>query len=314
MIYSLTIDFNDFYENLNDVWSTNLQLPNGTVIPFWKSMIKYVNSNDSHYLKITSDQKQNINECLILLSFFTTLPLSTFNYNFKKIDEILHETQLKNPSVSQWVERLHTIERKLNSKKNRKHRDEILSLMKMCSIGALHQYRNHSEEQFFMYFKPIERVAKLQLDNTKILTGISSEARKKSIVDSLKKLFLSNFNNTFFDQETLNELAGELNSTLENSLKRKNHRRIVLAVSSITNNLDEENSTKSKLLEIDSKRIQPPVKIRNDIAHGNKVNLTLDDLGDVEYLSRQLITLIFLEVDFMQVYLRSKKFGTDFWT
>lgn len=87
-----------------------------------------------------------------------------------------------------------------------------------------------------------------------------------------------------------------------------------MAVSSITNNLDEENSTKSKLLEIDSKRIQQLVKIRNDIAHGNKVNLTLDDLGDVEYLSRQLITLIFLEVDFMQVYLRSKKFGTDFWT
>ena len=156
MIYSVTIDFDVFYENLNDVWSTRLQLPNGAVIAFWKCKIKYVNSNESHYLKIISNQKQNINECLILLSFFTTLPLLNFEYNFEKIDEILEEKQLENPSVSEWLERLSTIECKLNQRKNKKRRDEILSLMKMCSIGALHDYRKHSEEQFFMYFKPID--------------------------------------------------------------------------------------------------------------------------------------------------------------
>lgn len=179
MTYSVTLDFNDFYDNLNDVWSTKLQLPNGVVIPFWKCMIKYVNSNDNHYLNITSDQKQDISECLIILSFFTTLPLSTFDYNFEKIDEILDKKQLENPTVSEWLKRLSIIERKLNHKTNRKRRDEILSLMQMCSIGALHDYRNHSEEQFFMYFKPIERVAKLRLVNTNILTGDSSKARKK---------------------------------------------------------------------------------------------------------------------------------------
>lgn len=314
MIYAVTIDFNDFYDDLNDVWSTRLQLPNGAVISFWKCKIKYVNSNESHYLKITSDQKQNINECLILLSFFTTLPLSTLNYSFEKIDENLDEKQLENPSVSEWVERLSTIERKLNHKKNRKSRDEILSLMKMCSTGALHDYRNHSEEQFFMYFKPIERVAKLRLDNTKTFTGPSSESRKALIKDFLEQLFLSNFDNTFFDQETLNELAGELNSTLNNSLERINHRRIVLALSSITNNLDDGSSTKSNLLTIDSKRIQQLVKIRNDIAHGNKVNVSPDDLGDVEYLSRQLITLDFFRVNFEQLYLKSKKFDYDLWS
>ena len=283
MIYAVTIDFNDFYDDLNDVWSTRLQLPNGAVIAFWKCKIKYVNSNESHYLKITSAQKQNISECLIILSFFTTLPLFTFEYNFEKTEEILDERQLENPSVSEWLERLSTIERKLNHKKNRKRRDEILSLMKMCSIGALHDYRNHSEEQFFMYFKPIERVAKLQLDNTKILTGFSNEARKNLTKTFLEQLFLSNFDNTFFDQETLTELAGELNSTLNNSLERKNHRRIVLALSSITNNLDDGDSTKSTLLKIDSNRVQELVKIRNDIAHGNKVNVSPDDLIDVEY-------------------------------
>ena len=314
MIYAVTIDFNDFYDDLNDVWSTRLQLPNGAVIAFWKCKIKYVNSNESHYLKITSAQKQNISECLILLSFFTTLPLFTFEYNFEKTEEILDERQLENPSVSEWLEKLSTIERKLNHKKNRKRRDEILSLMKMCSIGALHDYRNHSEEQFFMYFKPIERVAKLQLDNTKILTGFSNEARKNLTKTFLEQLFLLNFDNTFFDQETLTELAGELNSTLNNSLERKNHRRIVLALSSITNNLDDGDSTKSSLLKIDSNRVQELVKIRNDIAHGNKVNVSPDDLIDVEYLSRQLITLVFFGINFKKVYLRSKKFNTDFWS
>lgn len=314
MIYAITIDFNDFYDDLNDVWSTRLQLPNGAVIAFWKCKIKYVNSNESHYLKITSAQKQNISECLILLSFFTTLPLFTFEYNFEKTEEILDERQLENPSVSEWLEKLSTIERKLNHKKNRKRRDEILSLMKMCSIGALHDYKNHSEEQFFMYFKPIERVAKLQLDNTKILTGFSNEARKNLTKTFLEQLFLLNFDNTFFDQETLTELAGELNSTLNNSLERKNHRRIVLALSSITNNLDDGDSTKSSLLKIDSNRVQELVKISNDIAHGNKVNVSPDDLIDVEYLSRQLITLVFFGINFKKVYLRSKKFNTDFWS
>ena len=314
MIYAITIDFNDFYDDLNDVWSTRLQLPNGAVIAFWKCKIKYVNSNESHYLKITSAQKQNISECLILLSFFTTLPLFTFEYNFEKTKEILDERQLENPSVSEWLERISIIDCKLNHKTNRKRRDEILSLLQMCSIGALHEYRNHSEEQFFMYFKPIERVAKLQLDNTKILTGFSNEARKNLTKTFLEQLFLSNFDNTFFDQETLTELAGELNSTLNNSLERKNHRRIVLALSSITNNLDDGDSTKSTLLKIDSNRVQELVKIRNDIAHGNKVNVSPDDLIDVEYLSRQLITLVFFEINFKQVYLRSKKFNTDFWS
>lgn len=36
----------------------------------------------------------------------------------------------------------------MNIKKNRKRRDEILTLMQMCSIGALHEYRNHNEERF----------------------------------------------------------------------------------------------------------------------------------------------------------------------
>ena len=313
MVYSVTIDFNDFYDNLSDVWSTRLQLPNGAVIRFWNCMIKYVNSNDIHYLNITSDQQQNIKECLILVSFFTTLPLSAFEYKFDEIDEILVEKQLENPSVTEWIVKLTKINQKLKLKANSKHRDEILSLMQMCSIGALHDYRKHYEEQFFMYFKPIERIAKLKLNKTKILTGSSSKARKKITKSFLEQLFFSNFNKTVFDQASLDELAGELNPKLEKTLERKNHRRIVLALSSITNNLNEGDSTKTNLLEIDSNRVQQLVKIRNDIAHGNKVILTPNDLGEVEYLARQLITLTFLGVNFEQVYLKSKKFDTDFW-
>lgn len=100
----------------------------------------------------------------------------------------------------------------------------------------------------------------------------------------------------FFDEETFNELARGLNSTLKNSLERKNYRCTVLALSNIINNLDDGGSIKSTFYRIDSKRIQQLVKIRNDIVHGNKVNMSPDALGDVEYLSRQLLTLAFLEL------------------
>jgi hypothetical protein len=318
MVYSVTIDFNCFFDRLNDCWGTRLLLPNGAVIKFWNCMIKYVNSNDTHYLSINSDQKQNIKECLILISFFTTLPLSALEFKFEEIDEISVQKQLENSSVTEWIEKLSKIENSLRRRGNNKHRDEILSLMQMCSIGALHEYSDHHEEQFFMYFKPIERVAKLKLDKAKILTGSSSKARKEKTKKFLKDLFESNFNNTVFDQVSIDQLAGKLNSTLENSLERKNHRRIVLALSSITNNLNNDNSTKVKLRKISSDKVKQLVEIRNDIAHGNKVivkseNLGVDYLGEVEYLSRQFITLTFLDVNFEQVYLNSKKFGEDFW-
>lgn len=64
-----------------------------------------------------------------------------------------------------------------------------------------------------MYFKPIERIAKLKLNQTKILTGSSSKARKQLTKSFLEQMFLSNFNKTVFDQTTLDELAGGLNST-----------------------------------------------------------------------------------------------------
>lgn len=311
MKYSVTLDFNFFDDSLDDVWGTRMLLPNGVVIFFWNCEIKYVNSNDSHYLKIVSTQKQDIRECLCLLSFFTTLPLSTFDYDF---DEILVEKQNDKPSVIEWTKILDEIARKMKLKTNRKRRDEILSLMQMCSIGSLHNYRNHEEEQFFMYFKPIERIAKLILDKGKILEAPSRDIRKNQIKKFLKQLLLSSFNNTVFDEVTLAELVGELNSLLESSLDRKNHRRIVLALSHITDNMDDGNDTKIRLSKIDSDRIQHLVKIRNDIAHGNKVTITEEDLGDVEYLSRQMITLFFFGFNFERGYLKTKKFGKDFWT
>ncbi|HFU4479171.1 TPA: HEPN domain-containing protein, partial [Streptococcus suis] len=284
------------------------------VISFWNCRIKYVNSNEIHYLKVMSEQKQDIKECLLLLSFFTTIPLANFGYFFNESNEVFDERQNNNPSVIEWNERLAEIDRKMKHKANRKRRDDILSLMQMCSNGALHEYREHEEEQFFMYFKPIERVAKLVLDKNKILGGVSRKSRKKSTKTFLEHLLLTSFNNTVFDQVTLDELVGELNSVLENSLDRKNHRRIVLALSSITDNIDDSNQTKKELRRLKSNRIQQLVKIRNDIAHGNRVALTPDDLRDVEYLSRQMITLFFFGFNFECGYLQTKKFNNDFWS
>lgn len=312
--YYVILDFNDFDDRLTDVWGTRFNLPNGTLILFWECKIHYVNSNDSHYLKIVSKQKQNIRECLILLSFFTTLPLSTLEYNFNHEDEddgvIPKNKQLNNSAVMEWKNKLDEINRKLKTKRNKKRRDEILSLMQMCSIGALHDYREHQEEQFFMYFKPIERVSKMVLDKAKK----SKESIKKATKDFLEKLLLSDFNNTVFDENTLNELVGKLNSTLESSLKTTNHRRIVLALNNIVNSVNDRNSAKEKLRAIDSERIQELVKIRNDIAHGGKVTIKDNDLVDVEYLARQMIVLFFFGFNFKRGYLKTKKFNNDFWS
>ena len=313
MAYCVTLDFNDFNDNLTDVWSTRLNLPNGAVLPFWNCLIKYVNSNDTHYLTIESGQKQNIEECLQVFSFFTTLPLFTFKYDFYNSEDILVEKLTNNLTVVEWREKLAQIERSLKFKANRKRRDEILSLMNMCSIGALHEYREHREERFFMYFKPIEKVAKLVLE-TRVLNGKDSDNRKKITKNLLNQLLLSNFNNTSFDENTLNELVGKLHSVFESSLVKTNHRRIVLALSAITDKMANGDSTKTNLLKINSSRIQQLVKTRNDIAHGNRVTITSKDLGDVEFLSRQMISQFFLGFSFNQGYLKTKKFGIDFWS
>ena len=313
MAYYVTLDFDDFYVSLSDFWSTRLNLPNGAVLLFWNCLIKYVNSNDSHYLTIESDQKQNIKECLQVFSFFTTLPLSTFEYEFYNSEDILEEKLKDHPTVVEWSNKLAQIERSLKRKANRKRRDEILELMRMCSVAALHDYRNHHEEQFFMYFKPVERVAKLVLE-TRILNGTTSAARKNLTKNLLSQLLLSNFNNTSFDENTLNELAGELHSVFESSLVKTNHRRIVLALSAITDKMDNSDSDKANLLKINSSRIQQLVKIRNDIAHGNKITIIPEDLGDVEFLSRQMIAQFFFGFSFSQGYLKTKKFDRDFWS
>ncbi|WP_332058814.1 hypothetical protein [Streptococcus canis] len=241
MRFEVKLDF-DFFE-IEDPWGTAIKLPNGAVLSFWNCKIKYVNSNLSHYLLINSEQKQNIEQAIILLSFFTTIPFVAINKDFYQTNEDYYETQKENVATQTWCEKLENITLRLKATRNRKHRETILSLMLMCSLGALHEYREHEDEQFFMYFKPVEKLAKLQIDNNGILQDTSGN-RKEEFKKFLVEMFNTNFSKTRFDDSTLEEISGTLNGALEKYLESKNHRRIVLALSSLVESCENEETKK----------------------------------------------------------------------
>lgn len=305
MRYEVKLDF-EFFESY-DLSGTAFKLPNGVVFSFWNCKIKYVNIDLDHYLLINSDQKQSINEAIILLSFFTTIPLIAIEKKFEQSSEEFSETLQENGAMIAWCKKLEFITKNLKSRRNKKHRDTILSLMQMCSLGALHEYREHEDEQFFMYFKPVEKLAKLQIENNRILQDTSGN-RKEEFKKFLEEMFNSDFSKTRFDDSTLEEISGSLNGVLEKYLESKNHRRIVLALSSLVESC-ENLETKNRLRKIDSSRIQHLVNIRNDIAHGNIVSININDLEEIEFLARQMISIYYFGENFERYSLSSKKFN-----
>ncbi|NQP59845.1 hypothetical protein HO913_11230 [Streptococcus suis] len=309
MRYEVKLDF-DYFE-IDDPWGTAIKLPNGVVISFWNCKIKYVNSNLSHYLLINSEPKQNINEAIILLSFFTTIPLVAIKKDFYQSNEDYSETQKENVATKTWCDKLGNITLILNARRNRRHREIILLLIQMCSLGALHEYREHADEQFFMYFKSVEKLAKLLIDNNRILQDTSGN-RKEKFKKFLEDLFNSDFSKTRFDDSTLEEISGTLNGVFEKYLESKNHRRIVLALSSLVESC-ENLETKNRLRKIDSSRIQHLVNIRNNIAHGNIVSININDLGEIEFLARQMISIYYFGENFERYSLSSKKFNFQLW-
>ena len=73
-MYTAIIDFNEFDE-IWDTWGTAFDLPNGACFKFWRCTLKFIYTKEIKYLQVISDQKQNIEECLTILSFFTNIPL-----------------------------------------------------------------------------------------------------------------------------------------------------------------------------------------------------------------------------------------------
>lgn len=162
-----------------------------------------------------------------------------------------------------------------------------------------------------MYFKPVEKLAKLQIDNNGILQDTSGN-RKEEFKKFLVEMFNTNFSKTRFDDSTLEEISGTLNGALEKYLESKNHRRIVLALSSLVESCENE-ETKKRLRKIDSSRIQHLVNIRNDIAHGNIVSININDLEEIEFIARQMISIYYFGENFERYSLSSKKFNIQLW-
>ena len=67
------------------------------------------------------------------------------------------------------------------------------------------------------------------------------------------------------------------------------------------------------LNQIDSTRIHELVKVRNGIAHGEIVELSLEIKADVEYLAYQMISIYYFGKEYSSIHLSSKKFNRDFW-
>ncbi|WP_195487320.1 hypothetical protein [Streptococcus parasanguinis] len=311
-MYTTTIDFNEFDE-IWDTWETAFDLPNGACFKFWRCTLKFIYTKEIKYLQVISDQKQNIEECLTILSFFSNIPLVI--RGISKYNEVLPEVKQQD-KMSQWLTKLQIIENGLNRKKNRKKRQLILNLMRMYSIGLQHEYREYIEEEFLMCFKPIEVIAKLVIESERLFSKTKHQQRKVKTQSFLNHLLTDSLS-TELDIESIDNLSGDLINSLNRFLKGRNYTRILLAWNQLKIKIAEnyeflDPKIKAKFLEINSRLIHELVDIRNSIAHGKICEISENNISNLHFLSCQFISLYVLEEPYSEFYLPTKKFGSRF--
>ena len=311
-MYTAIIDFNEF-DDIWDTWGTAFDLPNGACFKFWRCTLKFIYTKENKYLQVISDQKQNIEECLTILSFFTNIPLVI--RSISKYNEVLPEVKQQD-KMSQWLTKLQIIENSLNRKKNRKKRQLILDLMRMYSIGLQHEYREYIEDEFLMCFKPIEIIAKLVIERERLFYKTKHQQRKVQTQSFLNNLLTDSLS-TELDIDSIDNLSGDLINSLDRFLKGRNYTRILLAWNQLKIKIAENYEflnpkIKTKFFEINSRIIHELVDIRNSIAHGKICEISENNIRYVHFLSCQFISLYVLEKPYAEFYLPTKKFGFKF--
>lgn len=317
MVFKTEIDFDDFYD-LGDFWRTSFNLPNGARFIFWNCSLRYVKSNDYHYLEIISDQRDNIEECLLILSFCTTIPLSELDYDIISIDNREFVNNQQQDKMVEWDRKLSEIEQILRNSRNSSDdiREMYFDFMRKCILGARNGYRGYVEDEFMMYFKPIEKISKLYLNNYGIIRGQVDRNLKSAFQRFLKEDILHDTLNLEFDSPTLQEVTGKVYNLFKNEIVSNNHRRISVAWERLAtyNSRDDLQQQVELLNKIDSLKIHELVKVRNKISHGEIVELPPEIRGNVEYLSYQMISLYIFGKKYDSIHLSSKKFNYDFWS
>lgn len=317
MAFKRELDFNDFC-NLGDDWGTSFKLPNGSRFSFWGCDLRYIDTNDHHYLEVVANESRNIDECLLILSFCTTIPLITLRYKDIYIEnsEYMDNKNRQQDHKTVWDDKLRVIEEILNNSQNRSddNRRTYFDLMKKCIFGARNGYREYYEDEFMMYFKPVEKISKLYIKKNDIASRETKEQVKNSIQTFIKDDILNNELNLEFDFVTLQNLTAELSNLFIKNITKNNERRIVVAWRRLVNNISERNSNQVEYLlgRIDSTKIRELVKVRNRISHGEIVELSTEIKHNVEYLAYQMISMYIFEKEYKSIHLSSKKFGTDF--
>lgn len=321
MAFKTILDFNDFCD-LGDYWGTSFNLPNGSRFSFWDCYLRYVHINDHHYLEVVANEKRNIDECLLILSFCTTIPLIALHYEIISIDhsEYMDNCNQQQDHKTVWDDKLIDIERILKNRRNRSDdkRRIYFDLIKKCILGARCGYREYYEDEFMMYFKPVEKISKLYIDKNVIISEEKKEQVKNSFQTFLENDILHNELNLEFDSDTLQELTGEVNNLFINNIIKNNNGRIVVAWKRQVDNISGENTDRGDRREyllgrIDSTKIHELVKVRNKISHGEIVELSEEIKYNVEYLAYQMISIYIFEKEYESIHLGSKKLNRDFW-
>ncbi|MFS9016752.1 hypothetical protein QM953_04490 [Streptococcus cristatus] len=316
MVYIAKLDFDDFYD-LGDGWKTSFKLPNGANFEFWNCNLRYIDANEFHYLEIIANERKNIEECLLILSFCTTIPLIALNYEIINTAYSGNINNRQQDKMIEWIRRLADIEQILRSRRNRSddRRREYFDLMKKCILGARNGYREYSEDEFMMYFKTIEKISKLYLSKYNIVRGQADSEMKNIFQTFLKEEILYDTLHLEFDSATLENITGEVYNLFKNKIIGDNHRRIVVVWEKLVDSISviDPNQRIQLLNQIDSTRIHELVKVRNGIAHGEIVELSLEIKADVEYLAYQMISIYYFGKEYSSIHLSSKKFNRDFW-
>ena len=106
MVYIAKLDFDDFYD-LGDGWKTSFKLPNGANFEFWNCNLRYIDANEFHYLEIIANERKNIEECLLILSFCTTIPLIALNYEIINTAYSGNINNRQQDKMIEWMEKVY---------------------------------------------------------------------------------------------------------------------------------------------------------------------------------------------------------------
>lgn len=309
-MYKAKVDFYDF-EELGDTYlETGLGLPNGATFDFWDCKIRYTNPDlTSHYLEIFSTESKAVVECLIILSFFTDIPLLAIAQISETTEECPPSKQLD--KMKDWSNKLDKIQREIKNNSESLERDEIISWMKRYEIGLRNGFRQYYEDAYLQFFKLVENNSRIIHDQMGIL-GTPLQIKGEDSVNSY-------FENILRDIYGLDQKIDEISKKFTNSLQKvvnDNTTKIFLSINllkkSLSKNVNNAASINPRLDKYSLEKIKRLVKYRNKIVHGVDIEISEKDVADIQYIAGEYIAIHAFRCNRKDLQLSNRKFGEKY--